>query len=60
MKTFRVVVLYGGSLSYRVTAPDENDARRMAESVFADESDAVLSRNITTTEVHDCWEEIND
>lgn len=60
MKTFRVVVLYGGSLSYRVTASDENDAIRMAESIFAGESDAVLSRNITTTEVNDCWEEIND
>lgn len=34
MKPFRVVVLYGGSLSYRVTAPDENYARRMAESMI--------------------------
>ena len=60
MTTFRVVGLYGGSLSHRVTASDENDAIRMAESIFAGESDAVLSRNITTTEVNDCWEEIND
>ena len=60
MKTFRVVVLYGGSLSYKVMAPDEDDAIRMAESMFADESDAVLSRNITEVEVHDCREEIND
>ncbi len=55
-KKYRVIVHFEGSIDYEVEAKNEDEAKKEAERLFGDESDAIISSEIADCGVCDCIE----
>lgn len=53
---YNVVVHYEGTISYEVEAESEDEAKRIAETMFGDEDDRTIAAEIADVTACDCWE----
>lgn len=49
MKCFEVNVVFEGCVKYTVEAKNEEDAKKQADALFAEESPAVVQANVMQT-----------